>query len=744
MRYCGTHSNNAIYRLVDYSEPAPTPAPTTMEAPAAAPALAEGIRSKDDLVGMWLFGQERSKCFISKEAETGQLSFAVPLPHGQVAAGPLMETGRGWFQAELSSNDNEDVGTIRVRPGHAPGTLISNFKYPGDAVWGKDTVAHKTDIAGTSPTVSPVAPRAEPIPAPAPVAGGLGTYMVTAPHGLYVRSTASTTSTILGTRLAGTVVEGVQQGDWLKLTREPGFMLMRQHGVELMQRTDSGSTASTTPATTKRVTTATTTVTTTLSTTTTILAITTTTITRTATSTTTPGPTETSTSTKTQTTTTTTATSTSTTVTTTTLTTTTVTTTTVSTTTTLWGQDRWATWKVVTPHGLNVRAGKSGFANVIATKPAGAKVLGKRFGEWLQLKDDMGFVMISNGAKEFLEPVIEAASEDPFQAGPSAGEEPASAFKESQAVEAMFGKSVGIFCYALMMPVGYELGLLRAQAKRAVGIFDCDDYAVFSNTSISLGKWNSTGLEITTTIVKGSLDVPFGGTWHTALNTGVFLRVWRAVFAHGGFQHYDWTVKADADCVFFPGRLRDVLKLAPMASVPLLQRDSTAQCGNCRLDAKKEETCAAHVQGLERQGFACEQALDVAARRPPDDCGCMCGSSSCYDGVKLGAMFLVNCRFGLHGPLEVLSREAVNTFVAGIPKCQGLRVNPWGEDKYLDHCLQQLGVRRVLKFDLLSEIACGQTTVECDSPAVAFHPFKDADQYFGCMAKASATQFSAK
>mmetsp|Transcript_62412 Transcript_62412/g.180935 ORF Transcript_62412/g.180935 Transcript_62412/m.180935 type:complete len:903 (-) Transcript_62412:56-2764(-) len=714
MRYCGTRSNKAVYRLVDYSAAAPAPAPTTTAPAPLLVADAEVDQSEEEFVGTWLFGQERSKCLIARAEHGGQLSFAVPLPRGQVAAGPLLETGTGWLQAELSSNDNEDVGTIRIRSGHAPGTLISNFKYPGDAVWGKDTVAHKTEVPRSAPaTLRPATQLGTPQPA-----GGASKYVVAAPHGLYVRATASTMATILGTRLAGIIVEGIPQGDWLKLTQEPGFMLMRQHGAELMRRVgedDVDSSSNRMPG---------------LAVTSAVIRIS-----RTASSTTMSGPTVASSSTRTATKTTTTQTTTS------------ATTTTLSTTTTLWGQDRWATWQVVTPHGLNVRAGKSGFANVIATKPAGAKVLGKRFGEWLQLKEDMGFVMISNGDKEFLQPVIEPGSEDPLQEGPSNDDEPMSALKESQAVEAVFGasgKSVGIFCYALMMPAGYETGLLRAQAKRAVGIFDCDDYAVFSNVSISLGKWNSTGPKIMTYIVKGSLDVPLGGTWHTALNTGIFLRVWRAVLKHGGFRHYDWTVKADADCVFFPSRLRVVLQLAPMDSVPLFQRDSGAQCGSCRLEAKKEETCAAHIQGLERHGLACEQALEVAARRPPDECGCLCGSSSCFDGLKLGAMFLVNCRFGLHGPIEVLSREAVNIFVAGIPKCATLRKNPWGEDKYLDHCLQKLGVRRVLKFDLLNEIACGQPAVDCGSPAVAFHPFKDAANYFGCMAKAGKTKFAAK
>uniref|UniRef100_A0A7S2HIV7 Hexosyltransferase n=1 Tax=Zooxanthella nutricula TaxID=1333877 RepID=A0A7S2HIV7_9DINO len=99
-------------------------------------------------------------------------------------------------------------------------------------------------------------------------------------------------------------------------------------------------------------------------------------------------------------------------------------------------------------------------------------------------------------------------------------------------------------------------------------------------------------------------------------------------------------------------------------------------------------------------------------------------------------MYLVNCRFGLHGPIEVLSREAVQMFVQGVDECQSLRRHPWGEDKYLDHCLQRLGVRRVLEFQLLSETACGQEPVNCASSNVAFHPFKGIQSYFDCWGQA--------
>lgn len=99
-------------------------------------------------------------------------------------------------------------------------------------------------------------------------------------------------------------------------------------------------------------------------------------------------------------------------------------------------------------------------------------------------------------------------------------------------------------------------------------------------------------------------------------------------------------------------------------------------------------------------------------------------------------MYLNNCKFGLHGPIEVISREAVATYIANLHSCEDIMEQPFGEDKYLRRCLERLGVRKVDQFSLLNEIACGQHPVDCMTASVAFHPFKDMVQYFDCWKKA--------
>eukprot|EP00493_Phyllostaurus_siculus_P004342 UN04362 len=48
--------------------------------------------------------------------------------------------------------------------------------------------------------------------------------------------------------------------------------------------------------------------------------------------------------------------------------------------------------------------------------------------------------------------------------------------------------SPSLFCIAMILPRSYEVGLMRGQFERGLGIFDaaCDEWAVFSNESISM------------------------------------------------------------------------------------------------------------------------------------------------------------------------------------------------------------------------------------------------------------------
>jgi len=191
---------------------------------------------------------------------------------------------------------------------------------------------------------------------------------------------------------------------------------------------------------------------------------------------------------------------------------------------------------------------------------------------------------------------------------------------------------------------------------------------VYSNPAERYGS-------VDTKLVDIDLHCERGGLWNTLMNTPVFVKLWATVLEDGQYSHHAWTVKADADTVFLPGRLRAILGAE--------EDPDAAQAGN--------------------------------------------------------GLFLNNCMFGLHGPLEVVSRRALEVYQGGHDGC-GLPVE---EDVYLRSCLQQLGVPQKDVFDILDELDCRRDGVvqspdwhDCASGHAAFHPFKTPQEYGECLDRA--------
>merc|ERR1712037_246294 len=118
---------------------------------------------------------------------------------------------------------------------------------------------------------------------------------------------------------------------------------------------------------------------------------------------------------------------------------------------------------------------------------------------------------------------------------------------------------------------------------------------------------------------------------------------------------------------FFPERLRELLGRWPM-SMPHRISGPGEHCGRCRLAGRRQETCTSRIQDLQAQGSTCRDALAQVSEPPPRGCGCKCGAVAC--NTSASAMYLNNCRFGLHGPIEVLSREAVAIYLGGAVLCE--------------------------------------------------------------------------
>ncbi|CAK0837354.1 unnamed protein product [Prorocentrum cordatum] len=211
------------------------------------------------------------------------------------------------------------------------------------------------------------------------------------------------------------------------------------------------------------------------------------------------------------------------------------------------------------------------------------------------------------------------------------------------------------------------------QFEAGRGIFDCDEYAVYSNEELDLAP----GLR--SRKIDSDLRCEKGGEFGTALNTDIFLALWAKVLDEGRFMLHGWTAKVDPDAVFLPNRLRS-----------LLTRHSESPQG----------------------------------------------------------AYLNNCKMGMHGPVEVFSRNALQAFGRGKDHClqhfTGLCSGPckWGEDMFLDQCLWKvLNVTREFEWALLQEDHCDPPPgwQACNAPGIAaFHPFKTVKGYQECLGSASA------
>jgi len=109
-------------------------------------------------------------------------------------------------------------------------------------------------------------------------------------------------------------------------------------------------------------------------------------------------------------------------------------------------------------------------------------------------------------------------------------------------------------------------------------------------------------------------------------------------------------------------------------------------------------------------------------------------------------VYINNCKLGMHGPFEVLSRRAVLSWHGGMDRCVSYFRKLcsgdclWGEDMFLDQCFQRvLHVKRINFYDVLLEAHCypPQGWESCrDESVVAFHPFKSRGGFASCLKRA--------
>lgn len=101
----------------------------------------------------------------------------------------------------------------------------------------------------------------------------------------------------------------------------------------------------------------------------------------------------------------------------------------------------------------------------------------------------------------------------------------------------------------------YEKELMEHQLSRQVGIFMCDFPALLSEKRFLFRG----GEHSIWTRSIGDMGCSYGGKWHLALNSEIFLRAWKRVFMDADYLLAKWTVKLDPDTVFLPSRLLAIL-----------------------------------------------------------------------------------------------------------------------------------------------------------------------------------------
>jgi len=160
----------------------------------------------------------------------------------------------------------------------------------------------------------------------------------------------------------------------------------------------------------------------------------------------------------------------------------------------------------------------------------------------------------------------------------------------------------------------------------------------------------------------------------TAGNAKLFMAVWDEVIKGGRFRYYDFTVKVDPDAVILPWRVRS--HMAPHVG-------ANAYVVNCNK----------------------------------------------FPGSPNFPM--------MYGAVEIFTNLAMIAYTQGSWKCgTQLPWKTWGEDYYMTHCLDFLGVGRVNDFGVTGDNVC--TGANClDEFVGSFHPFKTQEAWFTCWTQAT-------
>jgi len=241
-----------------------------------------------------------------------------------------------------------------------------------------------------------------------------------------------------------------------------------------------------------------------------------------------------------------------------------------------------------------------------------------------------------------------------------------------------------LFCWLVSQTVGgkklnkmmgwMEEKLVWEMYLRKIGLFACNDFAVFTDKRCIVSKMHPYGWPYVDDDYEPKdgevLSWPLGAT-ETAKNgdsspsnVWVFVAAWKALGSSGKLDKHQFVVKQDPDAVFIPWRIR-------------WHSDSW-----------------------------------------PSKAGTV-------------PFFVKNCPgFGsMQGPIEIFSIAMVKAFLPSIDTCGG---GSAGEDSKMEKCAQQFG-QPFMDGGALDDAYCSHGQPNCnDGSKIAFHPFKSTESFGRC------------
>jgi len=229
--------------------------------------------------------------------------------------------------------------------------------------------------------------------------------------------------------------------------------------------------------------------------------------------------------------------------------------------------------------------------------------------------------------------------------------------------------SPSLYCWSLFQTTSYENDVMLNQMGGGRGIFQCDDWALLSTAEETVLGNTPDGREAKTMHVEmAEITTSVDGT---AGNAKLFINCWNVIVQDGSWNNHAWTVKVDPDAVLLPDRLRVHLSDHVLENVYVVNCNKFPSSPNFPM---------------------------------------------------------------MYGSLEIYSWKAIQTYANHMSQCMsdmGSMLPLWGEDYFMTHCLDAIGVGRISDFASVGDNVC--LGANCgDGWVAAFHPFKSVDEWQQC------------